>query len=129
MRFFNWHSPLLENGVRSLLVCNCIQGHTPETLLLITHENHRSWTTLEKELLWVVSQQIGVIVRQWQLRTNSKQQQKIFPVFSNVYVFSNKPKVKHQGEKKHLERTALEQIASILDCPLAVLLSWSPGQN
>ncbi|MHC5722171.1 MAG: hypothetical protein ACYTX0_61685, partial [Nostoc sp.] len=36
---------------------------------------------------------------------------------------------KIEVEKKHLERTALEQIASILGCPLAILLSWSPGES
>ncbi|MDP5338661.1 MAG: GAF domain-containing protein, partial [Nodularia sp. (in: cyanobacteria)] len=73
-RLFNWRNPLVENGVRSLLICNCTQGHRPKVLLLITHETHRTWSTLEKELLWVVSQQVGVIVQQWQLKTDNEQQ-------------------------------------------------------
>ncbi len=77
LRFFNWRFPLLENNLRSLLVGNCAQGHAPDALVVIAHETHRTWTTLEKELLWVVSQQIGIIVHQWQLHTDTKQQQKI----------------------------------------------------
>ena len=81
LRFFNWRPSLLENGVRSLLICKCTHGQIPAPLLVITHETHRSWTTLEKELLWAVSQQIGVIVRQWQLHNRTTQQQKTSQAF------------------------------------------------
>lgn len=130
LRFFNWRPLLLENGVRSLLICKCTHGQIPASLLVITHETHRSWTTLEKELLWSVSQQIGVIVRQWQLHNRTTQQQKTSQAFEqclNILTQSQNSKI--EVKKKHLERTALEQIASILGCPLAVLLSWAPGES
>ncbi|WP_414552120.1 GAF domain-containing protein [Anabaena sp. CCY 0017] len=131
LRFFNWQSPLLEYGVRSLLICNCTQGHAPNALLLITHENHRSWSSLEKELLWVVGQQIGVIVHQWQLQTDNDQQKKV------LYSIQQCLRVLEQSEQsstteiraKHLERTVLEQIAYVLGCPLVLMLSWSSGQT
>ncbi|MFS0515463.1 GAF domain-containing protein [Nostoc sp. UIC 10607] len=130
LRFFNWRPPLLESGVRSLLVCKCTHGHIPAAILVITHETHRSWTTLEKELLWAVSQQIGVIVRQWQLHNRTTQQQKSSQAFEQcLRILTQSQNSKIEVEKKHLERTALEQIASILACPLAVLLSWSPGES
>lgn len=130
LRFFNWRPLLLENGVRSLLVCKCTHGHIPVALLVITHETHRSWTTLEKELLWTVSQQIGVIVRQWQLHNRTTQQQKVSQAFEqSLRILTQSQNSKIEVEKKHLERTALEQITSILGCPLAVLLSWSPGDS
>lgn len=129
LRFLNWRLPLLENGVRSLLICQCTKGNTPAALLIIAHETHRSWTTLEKELLWAVSQQIGVIVRQWQLHTRTQQQEKISQTFEQcLNILAQAQNGKAAGEN-YLERTALEQIASVLDCPLAVLLSWSPGQR
>ncbi|MEH1889987.1 MAG: GAF domain-containing protein [Nostoc sp.] len=130
LRFFNWRPPLLENGVRSLLVCKCTHEHIPAALLVITHETHRSWTTLEKELLWAVSQQIGVILRQWQLHNRTTQQQKTSQAFEQcLHILTQSQNSKIEVKKKHLERTALEQIASILGCPLAVLLSWSPGES
>ena len=130
LRFFNWRPPLLENGVRSLLVCKCTHEHIPAALLVITHETHRSWTTLEKELLWAVSQQIGVILRQWQLHNRTTQQQKTSQAFEEcLHILTQSQNSKIEVKKKHLERTALEQIASILGCPLAVLLSWSPGES
>ncbi len=81
LRFFSWRPLLLESGVRSLLICKCTHGDIPGALLVITHETHRSWTTVEKELLWAVSQQIGVIVRQWQLHNRTTQQQKSSQAF------------------------------------------------
>jgi len=130
LRFFNWRPSLLENGVRSLLVCKCTPGYLPTALLVITHETHRSWTTLEKELLWAVSQQIGVIIRQWQLHNRTTQQQKVSQAFEQcLHILTESQNSKIEVEKKHLERTALAQIASILGCPLAVLLSWSPGES
>ncbi|MCW5313156.1 GAF domain-containing protein [Nostoc sp. KVJ3] len=130
LRFFNWRPSLLESGVRSLLICKCTQSHIPTALLVITHETHRSWTTLEKQLLWAVSQQIGVIIRQWQLHNRTTQQQKTSQAFEQcLNILTQTQNSKIEVEKKHLERTALEQIASILGCPLALLLSWSPGES
>ncbi|MEA5602039.1 GAF domain-containing protein [Nostoc sp. UHCC 0252] len=129
LRFFNWRPLLLENGVRSLLICKCTHGHTPPAILLITHETHRSWTTLEKELLWAVSQQIGVIVRQWQLHNRTTQQQKTSQAFEQCLNVLTQTQNSNEVKKNRLEQTALEQIASILGCPLALLLSWSPGEN
>ncbi|MFN6460860.1 MAG: GAF domain-containing protein [Nostoc sp. DedVER02] len=129
LRFFNWRPLLLESGVRSLLICKCTHGHIPAALLLITHETHRSWTTLEKELLWAVSQQIGVIVRQWQLHNRTTQQQKTSQAFEQCLNILTQTQNSNEVEKNRLEQTALEQIASILGCPLALLLSWSPGEN
>ncbi|MCC5636740.1 GAF domain-containing protein [Nostoc sp. CHAB 5844] len=130
LRFFNWRPLLLEHGMRSLLVCNCTQGHTPNALLVIAHETNRSWASLEKELLWAVSQQIGVIVRQWQLQTNTEQQQQILHSIQQcLRILEKAESSTTESGTKHLERTALEQIATVLNSPLAVLLSWLPGEN
>ncbi|BBD65054.1 putative GAF sensor protein [Nostoc commune NIES-4072] len=130
LRFFNWRPLLLESGVRSLLISKCTHDHIPAALLVITHDSYHSWTTLEKELVWAVSQQIGVIVRQWQLHNRTTQQQKTSQAFEQcLRILTQSQNSKIEVGKKHLERTALEQIASILGCPLAVLLSWSPGES
>jgi len=122
LRFVNWHQPFQESGGRSFLVCNCTQGHPPDTVLLITHETNRSWASQEKELLWVFSQQIGVIVRQWQLRISHKQQQKISQIFTQCLDIL----AQNQGDST---KAFIEKIAAILDCPLALLISWFPDQE
>ncbi|HIK07563.1 MAG TPA: GAF domain-containing protein [Trichormus sp. M33_DOE_039] len=130
LRFFNWRPPLIENGVRSLLVCNCTQGHRPEAILMITHTQHRTWSTLEKELLWIVSQQIGVVLRQWGLLTSSEQQQKIVQSIQQcLCILEEVHNDNTEIEKNYLETTTLKQIASILGCPLAFMLSWPLGQE
>ncbi|MDB9332600.1 GAF domain-containing protein [Nodularia spumigena CS-591/04] len=131
LRFFNWRNSLLENGVRSLLICNCTQGHAPKVLLLITHETYRTWSTLEKQLLWVVSQQIGVIVQQWQLRSDNERQQKVLYSIQQCLriLEQSDPSQTDATAAKDLERTVLEQIASILGCPLVLMLSWSSGET
>jgi len=125
LRFLNWRRQLLDNGVRSLLICNCAQGRKPELLLLITHETNRSWKTLEKELLWVLSQNIGVVVHHWQLRDSTQEQQEISQGFKEYLNILTQTK---SGTNK-TEVAAIKQIASVLKAPLAVILSCHPDQN
>ncbi|WP_414530022.1 GAF domain-containing protein [Nodularia chucula] len=131
LRFFNWRHPLVESGVRSLLIANCTQGHVPKVLLLITQENYRSWSTLEKELLWVVSQQIGVIVQQWQLRHDNERQQKVLHSIQECLriLEETDPTQTKAFDTKNLELTVLQQIQYVLECPLVLMLSWSAGQT
>ncbi|MCM0591770.1 MAG: GAF domain-containing protein [Gloeotrichia echinulata DEX184] len=130
LRFFNWRPSLVKNGVKSFLVCNCTQGHKPTALLVVTHQSQRSWTTLEKELLWAVSQQIGVIIHQWELQASNEQQEKILRGSQQyLRILAQGQKHKPEAGEMYLERTAIKQIASILGCPVALLLTWSPGQQ
>jgi GAF domain-containing protein len=129
LRFFNWHSCLVENGVRSLLIANCAQGHAPEVLLVITTEIKRCWTMIEKELVQVVSQQIGVMNRQWQLYQQTEQQQKILLSFQQCLRSLAQPQNATSTPVQQLERVVLEQIGSVLNCPLVILLSWMPGHK
>ncbi len=130
LRFFNWRSSMLSNGVRSLLITNCAVSAPPEALLIVASEVTRAWTTLEKELLQVVGQQIGVTIRQWQLHTQTGQQQKILRTFKDsLYILKDLPSATNKQGQEHLERTALQQIASAINCPFVILLSWMPGDN
>ncbi|GAB1543310.1 GAF domain-containing protein [Scytonema sp. NUACC21] len=129
LRFYNWRPQLLESGVHSFLISNCTQGHAPESLLVITSEASRSWTTQEKELLQAVSQQIGVIVRQWRLHQVTQQQQKILRSFQQCFRILEQAQMSITQPIQEFERAALEQIASVLECPLALLLSWTSEQD
>jgi transcriptional regulator with GAF, ATPase, and Fis domain len=125
LRFLNWRKQLLDNGVRSLLICNCTQSRTPELILIITHETNRSWKTVEKELLWVFSQNIGVVVHHWQLRNSTKEQQKIsqrFKEYLNILT-----QTKNAGNTTEI--AAIKQIASVIESPLGVILSCHPQRN
>jgi hypothetical protein len=130
LRFYNWRSTLLEVGVRSFLVTNCAVGKPPESLLLITHESYRAWTVQEKQLVQIVSQQVGVITRQWQLYHNTEQQEKIMQSFQDcLQVLEQAQNANNEPGNQHLEIISLRQIASVLNCPLVFMLSWFSGEN
>ncbi|NRB06836.1 MAG: GAF domain-containing protein [Richelia sp.] len=130
LRFYNWRQNLLNAGVRTLLIGNCRQGHEPEAILAIAAESHRSWSIQDQELLLVIAQQIGVIVRQQQLHKQNEQQKLILQNFQeslNLLEISLNPEVK--TEENHLEKSTLKQITSIIKAPLVVLLGWKPKDN
>jgi GAF domain-containing protein/signal transduction histidine kinase len=123
LRLHTWHHQLLENGVRSLLICNCIQGHNPDILLMISHDSIRSWSTLQKELCWAISQSIGVIVRSNKLNIIDQEQQKIAKIFKQY------PTLLIKSENNHPESAAITKIAEVLECPLATILTWKIGDK
>ena len=132
LRFFNWRSSLLEAGLRSVLVSNCTPQKISNAILVIANESDRSWTTVEKELVQVVARQLGAIVRQWQLYQQTQHQQQIWHTFGQslrvLEPLNNANAI--EAEKENLpEIVVLEQIATILNCPLTVLLSWNPGEK
>ncbi|MEO1373062.1 MAG: GAF domain-containing protein [Cyanobacteria bacterium J06635_10] len=130
LRFFNWRSSFLEAGLRSILVSNCTSEKISNAILIIASENNRSWTTVEKELVQVVAQQLGVIVRQWQLYQQTQHQQQIWHTFGqSLRVLEPMENTKVTEGEKQPEIIVIEQIATILNCPLAVLLSWNPGEK
>ncbi|MEB3215431.1 MAG: GAF domain-containing protein [Nostocales cyanobacterium 94392] len=130
LRFFNWRSSLLTAGIRSILVSNCTNQKIPDAILMIANENNRSWTTAEKELIQVVAQQLGVIVRQWQLTQQNQHQQQIWQTFEqSLRILEPIPNQNLGEQQKQPEIIVLEQIAAILNCSLTVLLSWNPGEK
>jgi hypothetical protein len=64
------------------------------------------------------------------LHNRTTQQQKTSQAFEQcLNILTQTQNSKIEVEKNRLEQTALEQIASIMGCPLALLLSWSPGES
>ncbi|MBD2311796.1 GAF domain-containing protein [Desertifilum sp. FACHB-1129] len=121
MRLMGWRSVFLEAGVRSLLICSTSPGQPLEGLLMVAHEVPRTWDAGEQELLRVVSQQVGLILHQWQLHTANSRQQKI-----HSYIQWGLAALQHIDQTEQLERSAIQQIAQIIQVPLAILLTWSP---
>jgi GAF domain-containing protein len=130
LRFFNWRLPLSTAKARSLLVCNCAPGLAPDSLIAIISESYRVWTTEEKKLTQIVAQQVGVIVRQWQLHTHNEQQQKIMQSFQDSLRILEQAQIAETDvNDQKLEVISLKQIASLLASPFVVLLSWMPGEE
>ncbi len=130
LRFFNWRSSLLKVGLRSILVSNCTPQNIGNAILIIANENNRSWTTVEKKLVQVVAQQLGVIVRQWQLYQQIQHQQEIWRTFGeSLRILQSMEKSSVIEGEKQGSVILIEQIANILNSPLALLLSWNPGEQ
>lgn len=124
VKLIAWREMFLELGVRSLLVCNTAIGHPIEGLLAIAHEVPRTWDPSDVELLRVVSQQIGLIIHQWQLHRTGVQQQKI-----HSHIQWSLTAMQQIDRLEVLEQEATQQIVQVLQVPLAILITWSLKQD
>ncbi|MBD2080112.1 GAF domain-containing protein [Leptolyngbya sp. FACHB-17] len=124
LRFAAWRTPLLELGVRSLLVCSTTLGHAVEGVLILAHEQARSWTQREGEFTKIAAQQVGIVLRQWSLQQQNDQQRKIYQTIQ--WGLNTIQQTQHLDL---LEKSALQYIAQILEAPLAVLVGWAAGRG
>jgi GAF domain-containing protein len=123
LKLLAWRDRLLELGVRSLILCNTSIGHGLEGLVVLCYESPRSWSRIERELLRLVSQQLGFILHQWQLQRQTDQLQAI-----SQSVKTGLLAIQQQRQLEVLERIALQHIAQVMQAPLAVMVSWMPGR-
>ncbi|XGW00337.1 MAG: GAF domain-containing protein [Leptolyngbya sp. BL-A-14] len=123
LRLLAWRDRLLELGVRSLILCNVSLGHPLEGLVVIGHDSPRTWSRAEHDLVRVVSQQLGLILHQWQLQKQNEQQQKV-----NQTIQWGLTMMQQTHQLEALEQAAMKQIAQVLHVPLATLITWSPGE-
>lgn len=124
LRLLAWRDRFLEAGVRSLIVCNTTIGHPLEGLVVICHEAPRTWNRTERELVRVVSQQLGLILHQWHLQRQNDQHQKI-----NQTIQWGLTTIQQAHQLDLLERSAAQHIAQVLQVPLVAFVTWSAGQG
>ncbi|HEY9643594.1 MAG TPA: GAF domain-containing protein [Coleofasciculaceae cyanobacterium] len=124
LKLMAWRSVFLELEVRSLLVCSSSIGKPIEGLVVLGHESSRSWSRADRELLRVVSQQIGLLLHQFQLQRQTDQLQKNYQA---VQWGLTTMQQMHQLDR--LEQAATQQIAQLLQAPLSVLITWKPGRT
>ena len=122
LRLLAWRDRFLELGVRSLILCNVSLGHPLEGLVVICHESPRTWSHTEYDLVRVVSQQLGLILHQWQLQKHNEHQQKV-----NQTIQWGLTMIQQMHQLEPLERSALQHVAQVLNVPLAALITWTPG--
>lgn len=124
LRLLAWRDVLLDLGLRSLLVCSTTLGQPLEGILLVGHEAPRTWHEAETQLIQDVSQQLGVILHQWQLVRQSEQQQQV-----NQAVHQGLMVIQKTQNQERLEQAVLQGIMETLQVPLAALVTWSAGQS
>lgn len=119
-----WRATLLDAGVRSFLACSTALNKSLEGVVLVCHEATRTWNRTERELVRVVSQQIGLILHQWQLQYQTEQQQRIYQTIQWGITAIQQT---HEPEK--LEQSALQHVLQVLQAPLVALITWTPGRR
>ncbi|NJN04265.1 MAG: GAF domain-containing protein [Leptolyngbyaceae cyanobacterium RM1_1_2] len=123
LKLLAWHPILAEMKARSLIVCNVSMGHAPEGLLIVSSRQERRWNSLEKSLVQVVSQQVGLILHQWQLQRQVNQQVQLYQTMQ-----WGLKTLQRTFQLDQLEQGTLEYIANLLRVPLIGLISWGAGQ-
>ncbi len=124
LKLLSWRDRLLELGIKSLILCNTAIGHPPAGVLVICHESPRSWQHRELELVQVVSQQLGLILHQWQLQQHTDQQHQI-----NQTLQQSLAALQQAPTVEALDQVSLERFTALMQAPLAVLIHWLPGQT
>ncbi|MEM8545044.1 MAG: GAF domain-containing protein [Cyanobacteria bacterium P01_H01_bin.119] len=119
LKLANWHPVLRDLKVRSLLVCNVSIGQEPEGLLILADKRDRRWSQTESSLVRVVSQQVGLILHQWQLQRQANQQAHLYEAMQwglrNLQV---------TFQLDRLEQDTLDHLSKLLRLPAVALISW-----
>lgn len=123
LKLMTWREALLQAGVQSVLVCSTTVGRSLEGVVVVGYETARSWNRSEREILRIVSQQVGVMLHQWQLQRQTDQQQEVSQTIQ--WGLTTMQQI-HQLDR--LERSAIQQLAQLLQVPLTVLVTWQPGR-
>jgi GAF domain-containing protein len=124
LKLMAWRQAFLDLDVRSVMVCSTAIGKSLEGVIVVGHETARSWNRVERDLLKVVSQQVGLLLHQLSLQ---RQMDQLHKTYQSVQWGLTSMQQMHQLDS--LERAAMQQIAQLLQVPLATLITWQPGRT
>lgn len=124
LKLMDWHPLLVGIGLQSFLVCPVTIGCPSNGLVIIGHTAPHHWTKQDKAISQVMSQQIGVLLRQWQLNHELEQRQSIHQAIHGS--LSTIQKTHHLGE---METASMSRVIDLMDVPLVALIPWQPEQS
>ncbi len=122
LKFAPWRSHLQTIGTKSLLVSNTSPGHTPEGIVIVSDKMERRWSQAERELVQALSNQIGLILHQWQLQQQTDQQAHL-----HESVQWGMRSLQRLSKIEALDQSATRHISQILHVPLAAIITWENG--
>ncbi|MFK8185790.1 MAG: GAF domain-containing protein [Phormidesmis sp.] len=123
LKFAPWQPQIQALKAKSLLVSNTSPGHTPEGVVIITDKTERRWSQAERQLVQSLSNQIGLILHQWQLQRQTDQQVHLHESFQ-----WGMRSLQRLSELKALDSSATRHISQILHAPLVAVVAWENGQ-
>lgn len=158
-RLTAWREALTEAGIRSLLALSTrglkaeATGNKEERvnsnpksiegLLVVGHSATRSWSRSERELVRVVSQQLGLILHQWQQASEINKYEEFYKAIKSGFavlqqspeglsgqqISATSPQIFPDLPLHKLERNFAQHVAQTVSCPLVAVITWNPGQQ
>ncbi len=166
-RLATWREVLTEAGVRSLLAVSTRGKKTPslhhpredervnpnlkskiqnpksiEGLLVVGHSATRNWSRSERELVEVVSQQLGLILHQWQQSSELDKYQQFYRGLKSGLAVLQAPQESSPKEisasspqifpdllLRRLEYNFAQHVTQTLSCPLVAIITWNQHQE
>ncbi len=154
-----WREVLGEAGVRSLLASNTggkkEAGENPnrksqianrksiEGLLVVGHSATRTWRRAERELVRVVSQQLGLILHSWQQSSEIEKYQQFERSIKSGLALLHHSREEQSGQQisaasprmfpelplENLDRNFAQHVSLTMNSPLVAVITWNPGQE
>lgn len=124
LKLMAWRSHFQSLNIRSLMVCNVTPGNAPKGVVLLCDQIGRHWGPLEVSLLEAVSQQLGLILNQWQLQRQAHQQEHVYDSIQ-----WGLRTLQRTFDLDQLEKGTAQHICQLLQVPAVILVSWYPGQE
>jgi GAF domain-containing protein/signal transduction histidine kinase len=114
-----------------------------EGLLVVGHSATRTWSRSERELIRVVSQQLGLILHQWQQAAEIEKYQLFCRSIelglavlqqpsqeqSSQPISTFSPQIFPESPLQRLERNFAQQVTQTVSCPLVAVITWNHGQQ
>ncbi|MCP2728844.1 GAF domain-containing protein [Limnofasciculus baicalensis] len=128
LRLPKWKESLSQLGVRSLLLCQMSKRDNSQELLddlpflIVGHSTPRTWNRTERALVTTVTHQINLLLTLNHYSDSAKQSLLVYQTLqSGLSTLVLAP-----SDPVQFERTWIEYLANLLDCPVAALISWTP---
>ncbi len=112
-----------------------------EGLLVIGHSATRNWSRSERELVQVVSQQLGLILHQWQQSSELDKYQQFYRGLksglavlqapqepSPKQISASSPQIFPDLPLQRLEHNFAQHVAQTISCPLVAVITWNQHQ-
>jgi len=113
-----------------------------EGLLVVGHSATRHWSRSERELVQVVSQQLGLILHQWQQSSELDKYQQFYrglksglavlqapQELSPKQISASSPQIFPDLSLPRLEHNFAQHVAQTLSCPLVAVITWNRHQE
>ncbi len=124
LRLISWQKDLLSLRCPAWLLVPTNTSGTPNSFIAIGRNNEQPWLQRDLNLASIIARQLGVLTHQWQLQHQAAQQQHLYQAMRTGLAAMQKTQ-----NLERLELAAIQNLMELLESPMAVLVTWNPGQS